>query len=73
MRSVIKRKCSIPSCDNHGTWRSGLCPTCRLYLKRAEARPVAWRVARQETISRWSERLERVGARPVLRVVKGGK
>jgi hypothetical protein len=28
MRSVIKRKCSIPSCDNHGTWRSGLCPTC---------------------------------------------
>ena len=53
---VDKRRCMF-DCDKVGRWRSGMCPTCQAYIRRAENRSVAWRVARMETVARWSERL----------------
>jgi hypothetical protein len=56
--SAVKKRCLIQGCPNHGTWESGFCPTCRAYLKRVEGLSVAWRLARQEVVTRWGVRLE---------------
>jgi hypothetical protein len=52
-----KRQCSF-GCDKYGTWRSGMCPNCRSYIRRADKRPLAWRLMRREQIGIWNDRLQ---------------